>query len=402
MRGKRLWIPGSILKITGLLAAAFIISIILFTNLGTYAWFTGSVSGNARVSAASARDILEYWYIRNDSSGNAIEIVLKKSGTCTYQPVIFFSVDGEAANYVLHINSVRLVTDTEYRIPIEPNINLTQYIALAGRFGGTIKGTINVKHLNEYIDEVKDIKFSKDYLSSRFRQQIDRSGTQTAGMNSLGLARGSAVDGSSDGDGILPYITELISYIAGKVTWSPVRWSNEEDSMSKPEMQKEQDEIVNAVAPGLMDYLDDLHEKNEYLGKNLGEETKKADELGSSLEKLQEDYSRLKDEYNSLSAEMENLKKSLTAQTTPISATTAPETTAPETPATDSTVTDTPAVDVPVTGATETNTPPVTPQEEQPNTGPETGIPNDFSQGLGDKGVESASEPVPAANGSIR
>jgi len=173
-----------IIKTMAMIVAGILTSIAFLANIGTYSWFAGTARNSVNVSAAETEDIIEcieviYKDMDPDTGEeyNPIAIKLKKSQSFSPDPLIFFSVEGEAAEYILHINPVRLYSNAYYIIPIETDINVDQHAKLYNRTD-RIEGTLRVKYMNEFIDISKDIRFSKDFLINRLMSAIIRGDVQ--------------------------------------------------------------------------------------------------------------------------------------------------------------------------------------------------------------------------------
>lgn len=126
-----------IIKTMAMIVAGILTSIAFLANIGTYSWFAGTARNSVNVSAAETEDIIEcieviYKDMDPDTGEeyNPIAIKLKKSQSFSPDPLIFFSVEGEAAEYILHINPVRLYSNAYYIIPIETDINVDQHAKL--------------------------------------------------------------------------------------------------------------------------------------------------------------------------------------------------------------------------------------------------------------------------------
>ncbi len=78
----------------------------------------------------------------------------------------FFSIEGDAKDYALHVNSI--MVDGVVETPIIPNVNLPQALSLILNSKDEITGVLKIKHLNEFIDDTLEFSFSKDYLLSRY------------------------------------------------------------------------------------------------------------------------------------------------------------------------------------------------------------------------------------------
>ncbi|KPU27472.1 hypothetical protein TR13x_05225 [Caloranaerobacter sp. TR13] len=166
-------VKGIILKVMGFLTGGTLISMVLLINMDTYSWFTSKMTYNLSVTAATTEDILEKIEIK---TVNPKEIVLKKNNSINIEPVIYFSVEGEASDYILHINPIKLKNHKKYTVPINVAVNLKQIIELLNKDNENnnkrVQGTIRIKYLNEFIDEKIDIEFTTKYLFKKFLERL--------------------------------------------------------------------------------------------------------------------------------------------------------------------------------------------------------------------------------------
>ncbi|SHH61949.1 hypothetical protein SAMN02745135_01414 [Caloranaerobacter azorensis DSM 13643] len=167
-KSKKQKVNRTILKVIGFITTGILISMILSINMDTYSWFTSKTAYDMSVTAATTDDILEEIEI---DKVNPEEIVLKKN-LIDIEPVIYFSVDGEISDYILHINPIRLKTHERYIIPINVTVNLQQIMDLLMKNKKRIYGTIKIKYLNEYIDEERNIEFTREYLLTKLLNRL--------------------------------------------------------------------------------------------------------------------------------------------------------------------------------------------------------------------------------------
>lgn len=160
-----------ILKVMGFITGGTLMSMILLINMDTYSWFTSKMTYDLSVTVATTEDILEKIEIE---TVDPKEIILKKNNSINIEPVIYFSVEGEASDYILHINPIKLKTHKKYTVPINVTVSLQQYIRLWFSSKTEIYGKIRIKYLNEFIDEERDIKFTKGYLLNKLYKRLDK------------------------------------------------------------------------------------------------------------------------------------------------------------------------------------------------------------------------------------
>ncbi len=218
-----------LIKSVALLTGGVIVGFAFLVNIDTHSWFTNEAMQEIKVTAATTEDIIKNIDIEKDNNGNAIAIKLIKAEGLNYDPIIYFSVEGEAANYILHINPVKLTDSEEYIIPIEPNINTIQYTKLLLPWHKNIEGTIKIKYLNEFIDEGKEISFTPKYLREKFWEIIDREKVKSEKI--------------SDPEA-LNEATELITLVTDSFEW-------EEDNKTRSMFSIDSDSIYesNLVTP---------------------------------------------------------------------------------------------------------------------------------------------------------
>lgn len=193
-----------LLRSVALLAGGALVGFAFLINIDTHSWFTSKAMQEVKVTAATTSDILEHFAIEKDSKGNAIAIEIRKKENLDHSPILYFSVEGEAEDYVLHINPVKLEQQNTYIIPIEPNINPVQWVDLTSPWKGEKTGTIKIKYLNEYINEEMSISFTHAYLRQKLLEDINRKG--------VGIER------ISDGKA-LEEATDLITFISESFEW---------------------------------------------------------------------------------------------------------------------------------------------------------------------------------------
>lgn len=142
-----------------------LLTVILFlTNNNSYSVYSVSTGKDFQINSASGKDLIEYIYINSE---NPDKMIIKKSKNAKYDPIIYFSIDGDAANYILHINPAKLNSFDKYSIPIKMTITQKQAEEYF-ESNNAIKGTITVKYLNEYINEKIEINYSKEYILNLF------------------------------------------------------------------------------------------------------------------------------------------------------------------------------------------------------------------------------------------
>lgn len=315
-------LKSTFIRVVAILSGTIITTVLLFTGSGTYSNFTSSTDKDVYVKAASTEDIIQDIHVEEI---NPIYICLTKADKVEINPVIYFSIEGEAAEYLLHINPVVLDT-LEKRIPIETNINLAQYMKLIFRTS-PIEGTIKIKYLNEYIDETKEIKLTSRYLRSRFIEDIKRKDVlsldnrlnQDKKLNDcdikdeLSFNDGEYEKKINNKGSINSDLTEIIAYTAKYGTWNEINiynpsnynrakeTKNKNNTVPKSEFSEEQKTIIDIIAPGLRQYLNalishtqELINQNYILDKELSEKEKAIKDKDMEIEKLKKEIDKYK------------------------------------------------------------------------------------------------------------
>ena len=319
-------------RITGFFVGGFCISLVLLSNLDTYSWFSKSFSENISVSAARKGDIIQE--VEFDNTENPTQMTIRKAEKFDGNPTVYFSVTGDIAEYILHINPIRLETNGDYIIPIEPNLNSNQYMSLFLPWLGNKTGRIVVSYHNDFIIHEYEVTFTNKYLRDIFRQNITRKGTQLLETDSESEAKSELVS--------------LITYIASHITWE-----NNDENQSQQSMQMstmsimdsniskqgsyeeslgrvieikpivmpigrlmlnpEQLSIINLISPKLMPYLDELYSTVENLVAQLNEKLSEIATLEAKAEEMKLSIEELEAEKEELNLELEKLEASLEA-----------------------------------------------------------------------------------------
>ncbi len=157
-------IRSMLFRTVALLIGGTIVSFAFLVNIDTHSWFTSEATQEIKVT--TVENIINGIDVIWDGD-NATEIKLIKAEGLNYDPVIYFSVEGEAAEYVMHIDPV-LLDEREKTIPIKINSNIKQHIGLMHNNNGNIKGKIGIKHLNEFVNESVEISFTPQYLKTKY------------------------------------------------------------------------------------------------------------------------------------------------------------------------------------------------------------------------------------------
>lgn len=278
-------------KAIGLLLVGIVIAL-GFTLTDTYSWFINNRDGHGKVIATSREDIIGHMevYYRRDVP----VLKLVKGDGIEYTPVIFFSIEGDAKDYTLHVNSVRLYDEVE--VPIVPNINLPQALDLIIGGKEEIAGNIRVKHLNEFIDESLEISFSKEYLLKRY-------------FLNMGLNRLDGYDLSHEQNmELMNLVEDTILYAGRYIEWEPVDWEEGEDWIGEVSISSEQARLIDIIAPNLLDYYKRLYDVFDITLEKLGFAMEKIDMLEEENEALLTRISELEGERASLIGHITSLE----------------------------------------------------------------------------------------------
>lgn len=273
------------------LALAGIVVALTFTVTNTYSWFNTGGDGYGEVTAASREDILAD--MRIDYRGDMPVLSLKKANGIDYSPVIFFSVEGEAKDYLLHIDSVKLKGEAE--IPIIPNVNLPQALALIVGPKNEIVGSIRVKHLNEFIDESVEVRLSRDYLLKRY---FLNKGVKS--YENTHLSQG-------EKDSLVDLVKDTLLYTGRYLEWEALGWEEDGYRIEKASISKGQEQLIDIIAPNLLKYNERLYELLNIIIEDLKAEIEKNEELIAIIEKLQIEKEELTGRTERLQGENEGL-----------------------------------------------------------------------------------------------
>ncbi|WP_026478953.1 hypothetical protein [Alkaliphilus transvaalensis] len=341
--------PGRLcFRVAGFLVAGVMVSMVFLGAVDTHAWFTSQARSNLEVRAASTEDIISE--IKLDSGINPEYMILEGSTNLEARSgMIYFELEGEIAEYLLHINPIRIEGGFTYKIALEPNLNLFQHTKLLNPFKNQkIKGTLRVKYLNEFINEPIEIVFTKEYLRGKIMENIHRQSPEVTKLNSDHEAR--------------TEITTLMTYLANHLDWQEASSNSKqmvstqeilmmnrreveelegivlrEVSVEAFEFSEDQNKIISIIAPTLQGYIKNLYSTVVELVAELNEkiliivglekrveglEVEKAN-LYMELVEAKADIQRINDENSRLIRELEALLEEVNA---------VPETILPEGP----------------------------------------------------------------------
>ncbi|KPU45148.1 hypothetical protein OXPF_12750 [Oxobacter pfennigii] len=279
----------TIIRINIILAAGVLISLAFFSGQNVYSWFSSAASANMDVQVGTADSIIA---VINMETINPDKIRLAKSAEITDSPLIFFSVEGEAAQYVSPLNPVRIADSIE--VPIKVRVTLRQYLELLQN-EEDFTGEIKVKYLNEFIDEGLAFTFKGDFLKASFIEALENEENITG-------------DSSLNDE-----LTELLLYIVRYGIWDEdivdniaaglgVNEKFSED-MFEFSFSKEQLRLLKALTPGLIEYVDRLYDtaqeldhENESMGIEIADKENKIFELEAVIISLEDEVNSLKEQ----------------------------------------------------------------------------------------------------------
>lgn len=337
MKNKGSSAGGIVFRAIGFLMAGVMLSMVFLGTIDTQSWFYDKTTANMEVAAATTEDIISF--IGVDDKENPQEIILEGSSNLQHDATIYFAVEGDIDEYILHINPVKIQANKQYKIPIEPNLNTYQYVKLLEWpwQNGKVTGRIRVKYLNEFVKEDIEISFTKKYLRQRIIDEIERRRVEITSVEDSEEARGE--------------ITTLITYLASHLKWqkedndvsflngdsksekrSSIQTYNqlgfqskegiqlelEKVPIEKLELNEDQSKIIEIIAPTLQKYLDKLYEIVVNLVDKINEKIiviagleKEKDELNKSLEEARKEIENLKNENQRLTEENYSLQREI-------------------------------------------------------------------------------------------
>lgn len=264
-----------------LLLLGIFMALIITLIPNTYSWYTKSEGVSGDIKAASVKEILDLLEIKNKNNEPIVRI--RKNADLDYSPVIFFSLEGEAREYVLHIDPIQLFDSDTYEIPIIPNVNLPQAISLILSGKDRVEGKLYIKHLNQFINEEHSISISKDHLLKTY---FLGKGIENTNYSSI-----------KDKE-ITKLLVETLDYVGEFLEWEEIYW--EEDNtykstgskytmpISKANIRPYQIEIIEKLAPNLIKYNNILYSELEDMTDKLNIKIDHINSLTMEKESLME------------------------------------------------------------------------------------------------------------------
>lgn len=297
--------------------AGVVFAVGLLVNLNTNAWFSSSATAGAFFSSAATETIIEKFEV---SKTNPESIKVKKAQDFSPNPIIYFAVEGEAANYVLHLNPVLLDTYREKEIIIETDLNLLQYLKLLfSSYDRVVEGKIKLKYLNEFIDEEKEILFTRDYLLGRFKEKIDRNEKDEKAMG-VKLDSQVAEDKQFSSPETDTQVLELVTYVASQREWEEAQWFYEInlDQDAEPvieglKLTEGQSSLLDFIVPKLKEQIASLVSLLKEKTSIISEQLREISELTKTNLTLEEDKTNLEEENLLLKQQIEQLNQNINA-----------------------------------------------------------------------------------------
>lgn len=272
----------------------------------TYSLFNKEFNGsNGKVVAATTKDIIadiDIYY-----EGDKPILMLKKATDYEFSPLVFFSVEGEIEEYILHMDPIRL--EGEANISIIPNVNLSQAISLILSEESQIVGEVRVKYLNEFIDESISITLSRRYLLESYR--LDN-GLEDYEISSLS---------SEEKELLVKLIKDTLIFTERYLGWESAQYEEYGVRIldngqyvlpiSKVRISSNQESIIRMVAPDFLMYNERLYNILEVLCDEINREFENNNRLILGNEELVRNIEALKIERDQLinrntSIEIEN------------------------------------------------------------------------------------------------
>jgi hypothetical protein len=295
LKSKKISILNIMVKMNMALAAGLLICSIALLGVDTVSFFTSGTSENVEVSTAPVDEIIKTIEI---SRQNPNSIKLVKADSFPANPVIFFSIEGDAAKYISNINPVRL-DKNEAVVPIDLNINLPNCINnildySLDKKDDLIKGKIRIKFLNEYINEPAEFEFTREYLLEQYFKGLkedDKNKKIFAGMD------------KEQKRGTTSYLAGIIEYAAGFGAWDDDKSQKDDEpkdeksadaSYEKLHMTEEQTSIVDIILPNLKAHLNRLYGMIDDLIDEISAKDEKIEGLNKKVEELEDENSNLK------------------------------------------------------------------------------------------------------------
>jgi hypothetical protein len=186
--------------------AGIIVNFAFLFSTDTLSWFTSARSACLHVKAATTADLIEKISVEER---NPQEIRIKKAANYIGTSVLYFAIEGEALEYLAHLNPIKLDTHEEISVPLKPRVQLHQFFKLVNK-KNNITGTLRIKYLNEFIDEEFSFTYTNRFLLDCFIQSL-----QDGLKDKMRGTRGtSLLKGQDELNSLLHYIVEQTGWEA--------------------------------------------------------------------------------------------------------------------------------------------------------------------------------------------
>lgn len=301
----------AIILITGLL-----LNFAWFASPGVFSRFSYEVSAVGKASVSAASSTLESVSIIGNS------IVLKKGQDVTGEPIIYFSVEGPAAQYIKSFNPVTLSEKSEYydkysklyKIPIPVAVNFQQWLDLIGKKDAAddIKGTITVKYLNNFISYPLDITLHPSYLRKAAGMTRENDNVQPF------EAQPKSGTGQAGGDELNREISGALKNVAKYIEWKPVDLPKQQATgvVQAPtiDLTQNQSMIMDVIVPGLKGWIDYLYICIKNLQNQITQKGDEINRLNMELKKQKQENAALQEGIKAMSTEMGKLHEELNSK----------------------------------------------------------------------------------------
>jgi len=213
MRKKSVWYRyhyrDFLLKGVCVLVAGIIVNLAFLLCSDTLSWFNADRATSLQVNAAATNNILEHAIILKT---NPHVVKIKKAKKYTGDLVVCFGIEGEAAEYLAHLNPVKLDTHEEISVPLTPRVELSQFIGLLTT-GNKVPGILKIRYLNELIEEKYSFSYSNEFLLGCFINSL-----QGGFMNELRSSeRISVLNANKRSE-----LSHLLHYVIDQTGWEAV------------------------------------------------------------------------------------------------------------------------------------------------------------------------------------
>lgn len=304
---------GSVARTAAFLLAGALVSTGTLACLDTYAWFRSRTAGELMVSAAGEEDIIKEVRVNyNNEAGKTdpVSFTITRADGLVIDPLrLHFSIEGDIAEYLLHLNPVELFALAGGKtVELKPKLDLEELLRLL--LNGTperLTGIIRIKYMNEFINKGIEITFTRDYLLLECLTPVlgeDWSRDASVWDTLLRLMRYLA-QARPDERGIIP--------VAAAKSAEPGEEGKKETYPlpSGLSLTAEEAKTLEAIIPGLISYLEEVREEGKSLADQLYLKDAELEELKARLGAVEDENACLSGEILRLNAFLEGLRKRL-------------------------------------------------------------------------------------------